>query len=1115
MSSLRIIMLLEYPQSDELCSYFIFPRVSEDLTTMSSIGKITSSLLSIPTELTVAAASLNFDFSLVKVEAPKEFHGVRDALSQARRDKAESGQPHITARKLGALFEPLVPPIPNLVSAYGQRVSEISSRISSESSNTGFGIFSSQAGPDATNIWAAATSGRGAIAVQLLACMLARIWNEPQAISLWVELVERRRIEVNGSTADGSSMSALMAAQQTFNREQLAAWDSSARSWIKTADAQMQVQQTQLMLIISNIELPVNSSSDPYESVIKAWKSAMMAMEKLVQGIPQQIRDGSILLAISSWHLYPDMAVLSDVMTRVEQNDPIMKRSLLTFSVHISPATEDSDGIFWSLPMAHMRYYSPPVFAHGRLNSDTSRVSMDDFLIVVLGMVLSPWLRNFCSDASRCCKLICLLWDLVNQRPNHSGLPDLNWLSMLSGAADRYSNATGILSQQYSKLLSLGVRTQGKFFEGRHIPQVPGFGLTNYKTILGLISDEMVEEKIKLLRQVAQFLKPDSEEIIIKYNPRLDSKRDTDSARDTELSDRDRLSVTIPVNIILEDDRQKKSTPVSVASSYEYASAVPVRRGARKRSIDGTAHSGRGHHRWVLGASDESDQANRIGCLGDNCGCLISDGPDCICAAFKTGDCSLACHPGDLKCRRFKKYDRFPTTHENGDECDFDCIVCFNNAQKARIQALGEDLRWYGEEDICHSNDEFQWEDPHNRGEPTFYTFVLGDKNSCSIYKSEHCRTRRKPNSSEAENQGSTAESEYQATIDEVEAILRFPYLTLDLLHLSLQGWFDGSGIGESLTAMVFASTLYKGLPGATVSLEVLKVPLSQAGWSHVAWVPSQELLSLSTFFSCLAMFESGQFLIGPESLKGVIAMSSYDSIFVASALMSDPAEDNSLQPIKRVFGNMGRPEMAFMFPVVDPRFKEADPGSWQLINHLPFDGQFLDCFKGTSLHLSLTDFELVLDVGARGFRDRHAVLLESVITVNDKGVNLGDLDIFSSFDSHLVTWAGPCRHGSENEQQENTTGSAYASNTGVVQSPQDVPKYSTNLISLDCWDELLDPPTTSKSIFRATGNWQARLAAIAACEQNGQRVRVLPNKPCGLCIGPVKELDEFDVLIA
>lgn len=500
---------------------------------MSSIGNTTSSLVSIPAELTVAAANLNFDFSLVKVEAPQEFQGIRDALSQVRRDKAKSGVPHITARKLGALFEPLVPPIPALLSAYGRRVSEISSKISDDSSsasNKGFGIFSSQAGPDATNIWAAATSGRGAMAVQLLACMLARIWKEPEAISLWVELVERRRGEINNSTAEGSHVAEMMAAQQTFNREHLAAWDSSARSWIKTADAERGVQETKLMLIISNMELPVNSSSDLYDSVMKAWTTAMLTMEKLVQGIPQQIRDGSILLSISSWHLYPDMAVLSDVMTHVEQNDPLMSGSLLTFSIHTSPATEDSAGVFWSLPLAHMRYYSPPIVAQGRLTSDTSRVCMDDFLIVFLGMVVSPWLHSFCPDISRCCRLVCSLWELMKSFPLQPDFPDLDWLSMLSGAADRYLSASGVQSQQYSKLFSLGIRSYRKSFDSEAISGIrsapeSAFGLTSYETIISLVSEEMVEKKFKLLRQIAQSLEPDSDGLVIKYTPRYQFNR--------------------------------------------------------------------------------------------------------------------------------------------------------------------------------------------------------------------------------------------------------------------------------------------------------------------------------------------------------------------------------------------------------------------------------------------------------------------------------------------------------------------------------------------------------------------------------------------------------------
>lgn len=1078
---------------------------------MSSIGKITSSLLSIPAELTVAAANLNFDFSLVKVEAPKEFHGVRDALSQIRRDKAESGLPHITARKLGALFEPLVPPIPNLLSAYGQRVSEISAKISGEGSHlssAGFGIFSSQAGPDATNIWAAATSGRGAMAVQLLACMLARIWSEPQAISLWVELVERRRNQVNVSTVDGSNVATLMAAQQTFSRDQLAAWDSSARSWIKTADGEKRVQQTQLMLIISNMELPVNSSNDLYESVIKAWTSAMIAMEKLTQGIPQQIRDGSILLAISSWHLYPDMAVLSDVMTPVRQHDPLMNRSLLTFSVHISSTKEESNGVFWSLPMAHMRYYSPPVVAQGRLTSDTSRITMDEFLIVVLGMVISSWIRVFCPDVSRCCRLIRDIWYLVKDLPPDQNRPRLNSLSMLSGAAEHYLNATGILSQQYYKLIALGIRSQSEFARGNVIKAEPAFGLTSFGIILSLVRDEMQEEKIKYLRHIAQSLKADSEDVVITYIPRNQAVKET--ARTGSRGSRPmtaklrediyRQARSKEVRLWLQSGRGEKYVKIAFdAHSHEYASAFPHRWSTQKRTTDDTAPAGEGHCRWVIGKRDPKVDKTWIRCPGNDCGCLSPYGPRCICV----GSCSEACHPGTLKCRMFMPLHEFPTktlAHSKTRLCEENCIICYNCAQKSGIEAVGEELRWYGEGDISHSNGYFSWKIMQRY---TSYAFVLGDADSCGIFKSENCKIGRAP---------SPFAAGYTATIEEVEAILRSPIIASDLLYASLRKWFHESATKDFFTAMVFATDLYQGLPDATVSLEVLKIPLSGAAWYHQAVTNH---VDLPTIFSCLAMFESGQFVIDTASLKGVMAMSSYDSIFVASALMTDPWEDNTERPIKRVFGNMGRSEMAFMIPPTDPRFKDADPGSWHLINHASFDGQFLDSFKSTSLHLSLTDFELFLDVGARGLRDRQAVVLESVITVNDKGVDLGDLDILSIFDSDLVVRAGPCAHGFKAKEYQNDSSSPVVNCDDALEMPQCLPASSTGLISLDCWDELLDPPANSKSIFRATGNWQARLAATAACRQRGYRVRVLPKKSCVLCIGSAEELDEFDVLIA
>lgn len=64
---------------------------------MASLGKLTASLAS----GTAALFNVNLDFSLYKIEAPKEFEGVGSHLSLAKRKIAESGSLHVTARKLG------------------------------------------------------------------------------------------------------------------------------------------------------------------------------------------------------------------------------------------------------------------------------------------------------------------------------------------------------------------------------------------------------------------------------------------------------------------------------------------------------------------------------------------------------------------------------------------------------------------------------------------------------------------------------------------------------------------------------------------------------------------------------------------------------------------------------------------------------------------------------------------------------------------------------------------------------------------------------------------------------------------------------------------------------
>ena len=199
---------------------------------MTSIGKFVVGGAVATQEFTTALANINFDFSLVKMEAPLEYRRLGSALSSKRKRDAEEGSTHITARKLGALFSDDLPHTPNLSRAYGLRVSEIAEnpRFNPRGSYRD-GPFIDNVGADGTSIWAAATSGRGALAVHLLACLLARVWSSSEAISIWSEIITARKSLLQ-SRVQGQEFhpSMVTACQVDIERDRLAEWDASARS---------------------------------------------------------------------------------------------------------------------------------------------------------------------------------------------------------------------------------------------------------------------------------------------------------------------------------------------------------------------------------------------------------------------------------------------------------------------------------------------------------------------------------------------------------------------------------------------------------------------------------------------------------------------------------------------------------------------------------------------------------------------------------------------------------------------------------------------------------------------------------------------------------------------
>ena len=136
----------------------------------ASIGNMNLAIASARNENTIALANVNFDFAIIKVSPPAEFNGLGLSLSPRRREEAEDGRTHTVARKLAALLGDDLPPIPNLIKAYGTRASEVAENpLANPKSTPQDGAFQDLIGADGTTIWAAATSGQSAIAIHLLA----------------------------------------------------------------------------------------------------------------------------------------------------------------------------------------------------------------------------------------------------------------------------------------------------------------------------------------------------------------------------------------------------------------------------------------------------------------------------------------------------------------------------------------------------------------------------------------------------------------------------------------------------------------------------------------------------------------------------------------------------------------------------------------------------------------------------------------------------------------------------------------------------------------------------------------------------------------------------------
>ena len=288
----------------------------------------------------------------------------------------------------------------------------------------------------------------------------------------------------------------------------------------------------------------------------------------------------------------------------------------------------------------------------------------------------------------------------------------------------------------------------------------------------------------------------------------------------------------------------------------------------------------------------------------------------------------------------------------------------------------------------------------------------------------------------------------------------------------------------QALKALAYATRIYHQLDGATISLKVVETLLNEAPWlgKHGNRHSNLRNLDRPSNLACIVHFESGILLLEPDELIQTLAIASGNSIFVIGAIVSDPFETLRADCVKRIVGNIGRTGICMLVAPFEPKIRPLGT-QYNLVEHAVYDGKRENNFKATSLHLSFTDWTLPLEVkGAEGRTiDQEAYLVESVISVLDSGKWVADLDILC-IDFEALTRLGTSQK--------------------CPGHPNGCTDY--DYTSIDRWEEFLDRPM-SVGVFRAHGNWAARLAAVSILSQKDQAhaIGVLgPKASCLECLG-------------
>ena len=198
------------------------------------------------------------------------------------------------------------------------------------------------------------------------------------------------------------------------------------------------------------------------------------------------------------------------------QKDPLIARG---GTVTMGLQVEESDngrGVYWSLSLAHARYYGDQVVSERSVNCDPSRVSIDDLWLIALGSLFALWGIE-ALDIKAAAELIFMMWQkytnglaAVETFAKTKPGPANSWPRYLGDAAQRFVGSSGLEQSSCRRLLGLGERKATIF--GHLDNAIPVFGLTD----VPLMHILRLESRIQYLRDIAQKICNETDVLVIK-----------------------------------------------------------------------------------------------------------------------------------------------------------------------------------------------------------------------------------------------------------------------------------------------------------------------------------------------------------------------------------------------------------------------------------------------------------------------------------------------------------------------------------------------------------------------------------------------------------------------